>query len=68
MHWLISEHEWLGHNKAIKVLNKLQLDITQFQDDKMQFKIAWKSIILLIFYSVDEFFSISVMLVCPSYC
>ena len=41
---------------AIKVFNKLPLHITQFQQDKMQFKIALKTYLLThVFYSVDEF-------------
>ena len=41
---------------AIKVFNKLPLDVTQFQHDKMQFKIAMKKYLLThVFYSVDEF-------------
>jgi hypothetical protein len=55
MHWLISEHELLCHNKAIKVLNQLPLDITQFQHNKMQFKIALIKYLLTFFYYVDEF-------------
>jgi len=41
---------------AIEVFNKLPLDNTQFQHDKIQFKTALKNYLLIyIFYSVDEF-------------
>jgi len=40
----------------INVFNKLPLDITQFQHDKMQFKTALKKYLLTnVFHSVDEF-------------
>jgi len=41
---------------AIRVLNRLPLEVTQFQHDKMLFKNALKKCLLThVFYSVDEF-------------
>jgi hypothetical protein len=41
---------------VIKVFNKLPWDITQFQHDKIQFKIAFKKYLLTtLIYSVDKF-------------
>jgi hypothetical protein len=41
---------------AIKVFNKLRLDIAQCQHDKMQFRIAFKKYLIThVFYSADEF-------------